>query len=74
VKEHICHIIEIEDLYETRLEEYMAGKDVLIGIDMTSKKTKTLITTKFLLKNYSLNSENGDWHFQQRWKMLTNLY
>ncbi len=40
VKENIGHLTEIEDLHETRLREYMAGKEVLTGVDITNKKTE----------------------------------
>lgn len=39
VKEHIGHLIDLEELHEGRLDEILQGKDKLTAADMTNKKT-----------------------------------
>ena len=39
IKEHIGHIIDLEELHEIRLQEFIEGKPNLSSADMTNKKT-----------------------------------
>jgi hypothetical protein len=39
VKEHAGHLIDLEELGEKRLDDYMNGKEVLSPADMSNKKT-----------------------------------
>ena len=39
VKEHVGHLIDIEELHEKRLDEILAGKGVLTAADMQNEKT-----------------------------------
>jgi hypothetical protein len=39
IKEQVGHLIDLEELGETRLDDYMSGKDVLSPADMSNKKT-----------------------------------
>jgi hypothetical protein len=39
IKEHIGHLIDLEDLHEGRIDDFLERKDVLRAADMTNKKT-----------------------------------
>jgi len=39
VQEHIGHLLDLEDLWDTRLDELMAGDSGLTGADMTNRRT-----------------------------------
>jgi|SRR4030095_5008080 len=39
LKEHIGHLIDLEELHETRLDEILQGKEKLTAADMSNKKT-----------------------------------
>lgn len=39
IKEHTGHLIDLEELGEKRLDDYMNGKEVLSPADITNKKT-----------------------------------
>src|SRR5258706_10258405 len=39
IKEHIGHLIDLEELHEARLDQLMANMNVLLPADMTNKKT-----------------------------------
>jgi hypothetical protein len=39
IKEHIGHLIDLEDLHEGRIDDFLARKDVLRAADMSNKKT-----------------------------------
>ncbi len=39
IKEHAGHLIDLEELGEKRLTDYLSGKETLSAADMTNKKT-----------------------------------
>jgi len=39
IKEHAGHLIDLEELGEKRLDDYLNGKEILSAADMTNKKT-----------------------------------
>ena len=39
VKEHIGHLIDLEDLHEGRIDDFLERKEALRAADMTNKKT-----------------------------------
>ena len=39
IKEHAGHLIDLEELGEKRLDDYLNGKEILSPADMTNKKT-----------------------------------
>jgi hypothetical protein len=39
IKEHTGHLIDLEELGEKRLEDFLCGKQILSPADMTNKKT-----------------------------------
>ena len=39
IKEHVGHLYDLEELHEGRLDDFLAGLEVLRAADMTNKKT-----------------------------------
>jgi hypothetical protein len=39
IKEHIGHLIDLEELHEGRIDDFRAGKEILRAADMSNKKT-----------------------------------
>jgi len=39
IQEHAGHLINVEELHEKRLNQFIAGMDILIPADMSNKKT-----------------------------------
>jgi hypothetical protein len=40
IKEHIGHLIDLEELHEGRIDDFITGKETLRPADMTNKKTE----------------------------------
>lgn len=40
IKEHIGHLIDLEDLHEGRIDDFLARKDILRAADMSNLKTE----------------------------------
>src|SRR6185312_10277933 len=39
IQEHVGHLIDLEELHEGRIDDYLAGKEVLRAADMQNTKT-----------------------------------
>lgn len=56
IQEHIGHLLDLEELHEGRIDDFLEGKEVLRAADMNNTKTKSsnhnLADIKKLLKNF----------------------
>src|SRR5258706_1949218 len=63
VKEHIGHLIDLEELHAGRIEDFANGLKTLSAADMTNKKTYEANHNKNSIDDLILNFRNVRMHF-----------
>jgi len=71
VKEHAGHLIDLEELGERRLDDYLDGKEILSPADMSNKKTYETDYNQKDIKEILKEFRNAREHIVSRLENLT---
>jgi hypothetical protein len=71
IKEHAGHLIDLEELGERRLDDYLDGKEILSPADMSNKKTYETDYNQKNIKEILKEFRNAREHIVSRLENLT---
>jgi hypothetical protein len=71
IKEHAGHLIDLEELGERRLDDYLDGKEILSPADMSNKKTYETDYNQKDIKEILKEFRNAREHIVSRLENLT---
>jgi hypothetical protein len=73
IKEHAGHLIDLEELGERRLDDYLDGKEILSPADMSNKKTYETDYNQKNIKEILKEFRNAREHIVSRLENLTKV-